>query len=102
MSSLEKVGQKKDFKDLALTAVQVGDKKICVARAGDTFYAFEDRCSHAQVLLSRGDLEQEEVVCPLHGARFSIATGQALTPPAVRPIQTYEVKIQGDDILVEL
>ena len=102
MSELVKLGQKKDFKDGAATAVQVGDKNICVARAGDIFYAFDDRCSHAQVMLSRGDIEQDEIVCPLHGARFSIKTGEAMTPPAVRAIQTYEVKVQGDEIFIGL
>ena len=102
MTDFVKIGQKKDFKDLAATNVTVGEKSICVARSGDIFYAFDDRCTHAQVMLSRGDLEQDEIVCPLHGARFSIKTGEALTPPAVRPVQTYDVKIQGDDVFVAL
>ncbi len=101
MSTLESVGKKGDFKDGTLTGVQVNGEALCVARAGETFYAFDDRCTHAHVMLSRGDLEENEVVCPLHGARFSIKTGEALTPPAVRPVRTYEVVVQGDDVFVK-
>lgn len=100
MSEFVKVGEKKDFKDLGATGVQVGDKSICVARSGETFYAFDDRCTHAHVILSRGEVEQDEIVCPLHGARFSLKTGEAMTPPAVRAVQTYEVKIEGNDVFV--
>ncbi len=102
MSEFIKVGKKADFKDLSLTGVEIEGAHICVARAGETFYSFDDVCSHAHALLSRGDLEDKEVVCPLHGARFSIETGEALTPPAVRPVRTHEVKINGDDVLIKL
>ena len=102
MSEMVKVGTKSAFKDGQLTGVQANGNLVCVARAGETFYAFEDRCSHAQVMLSRGDLEDGEVVCPLHGARFSVQTGEALTPPAVKPVKTYAVKVDGDDVLVEI
>ena len=102
MSELVRVGSKVDFKDGGLTAVRAGELGVCVARAGDTFYAFDDKCTHAQVLLSRGDLEGDEAVCPLHGARFSVKTGEALTPPAVRAVKTYEVKLEGDDVFVVL
>jgi 3-phenylpropionate/trans-cinnamate dioxygenase ferredoxin subunit len=102
MGELIKVGIKSDFKDGALTGVQINGHPVCVAHAAGTFYAFDDTCTHAQALLSRGDLEEMEVVCPLHGARFSIQTGEALTPPAVKPVKTYAVKIQGDDVFVEI
>ena len=102
MSEFIKAGTKTDFKDGGLTGVVLNDRAVCVARAGETFYAFDDKCTHAQVLLSRGDLEDGEVVCPLHGARFSPQTGEALTPPAVKPVITYEVKVDGDAVYVLL
>ena len=102
MSDFVKVGKKDLFKDQSLTAVDVDGDHVCVARAGETFYAFDDNCTHAHVMLSRGELEGNEVVCPLHGARFDVKTGEALTPPAVKPVRTHEVKIQGDDVLIKL
>lgn len=108
MSEFIKIGSKNDFKDGELTGVQLNEQAVCVARSGETFYAFEDKCSHAQVLLSRGHMEdsldgdEKEVVCPLHGARFSAKSGEALTPPAVRPVKTYEVKVEGENIFIAL
>lgn len=102
MSDFVKVGKKEDFKDQTLTGIEVKGEAVCVARVGDAFYAFEDTCSHAHAMLSRGDLEQDEVVCPLHGARFSVKTGEALTPPAVRPVPMHEVKLEGGDVFVKL
>lgn len=102
MSDFIKVGKLNDFKDGALTGIDVGGRAICVARAAGTLYAFDDLCTHAHAMLSRGDLEDGEAVCPLHGARFSIKSGEALTPPAARPVKTHEVKVQGDDVLVKI
>ncbi len=102
MNDFVSVGKKSNFKDAGLTGIEVNGVPVCVARAGDTFYAFDDRCTHAQVMLSRGDLEEREAVCPLHGARFSVETGQALTPPAVKPVRMHEVKLEGDDVFIRL
>jgi 3-phenylpropionate/trans-cinnamate dioxygenase ferredoxin subunit len=103
MSEFVKVGTKADFKDGTLTGVQVNGLAVCVAHAAGGFYAFADRCTHAEAMLSRGDLEDgEEVVCPLHGARFSIKTGAALTPPAVKPVKTFAVKVEGENVFVEI
>ena len=103
MTEFIKVGTKADFKDGMLTGIQVKGHPVCIAHAAGTFYAFDDTCTHAQALLSRGDLEDgAEAVCPLHGARFSITTGEALTPPAVKPVRTFAVKVEGEDIFVEV
>lgn len=102
MSDFIAVGKKAEFKDGGMTDKEISGQHICFARAGDTFYAFDDVCTHAHVMLSRGDLEGDEVVCPLHGARFSIKTGQALTPPAVKPVRTYEVKTEGEEVYVKI
>ncbi len=103
MSEFVKVGVKADFKEGMLTGIHVKDLPVCVAHAAGNFYAFDDTCTHAYALLSRGDLEEgAEAVCPLHGARFSIMTGEALTPPAVKPVKTYAVKVEGDEVFVEV
>jgi len=68
----------------------------------DGFYATDDTCTHAEASLCEGQIMGDQVSCPRHGARFDIKTGAALTLPAVTPVETYKVVIQGDDILVEV
>lgn len=68
---------------------------VAVFRAADgSCYAIEDCCSHQATPLSEGKVEELEVVCPLHGARFSLVTGQALTPPAYEPVATFPVRVE--------
>ncbi len=66
------------------------------------FYAVEVWCSHQRVSLINGDLEDYELMCPLHGACFDLRTGKHLSLPAVKPIASYPVKVEGDLILVEV
>lgn len=76
---------------------------ICVVRAGDRFFAVEDRCSHAEVLLSEGmvDLEDCTIECWKHGSAFSLLDGQPQSLPATMPIEVYGVRIDGDELVVE-
>jgi 3-phenylpropionate/trans-cinnamate dioxygenase ferredoxin subunit len=66
------------------------------------FYAVEVWCSHQKVSLMNGDLEDYELMCPLHGACFDIRTGKHLSLPAVKPIASYPVRVDGDTILIEV
>jgi 3-phenylpropionate/trans-cinnamate dioxygenase ferredoxin subunit len=66
------------------------------------FYAVEVWCSHQKVSLINGDLEDYELMCPLHGACFDLRTGKHLSLPAVKPIESYSVKVEGDKILVKV
>lgn len=102
MSDYVNVGKKSNFPTHEGKNVIVDGKEICIARSGDKFYAFDDRCTHAASRLSGGDVEGCEVLCPLHGARFSIETGEALTLPAVKGVQTHDVKVEGDSVFVKL
>jgi len=78
--------------------VQVG-----IFRHGDgKFYAVEVWCSHQKVSLINGDLEDYELMCPLHGACFDIRSGKHLSLPAVRPIESYPVKVEDGNILVKI
>src|ERR1700756_2259616 len=75
---------------------------IAVYRLDDGFYATEDTCSHAQASLSAGDIDLEEctVECPYHASLFDIRTGRVLSLPANRPLKTYPVKVEGNDVFV--
>lgn len=79
------------------TRVMVGDKPVAVVRVDDQIFAIEDRCSHADVALSEGEVDGCTLECWLHGSAFDLRTGEPLTPPAVRPVETYATRIVGDD-----
>lgn len=80
----------------------VEDRKIAVYRLEDGYYAIDDLCTHDGGPLAQGDVDGDQVICPRHGARFSIKTGAALTFPAITPVDTYPVRIEGEDLLVGL
>ncbi|HTX44346.1 MAG TPA: Rieske 2Fe-2S domain-containing protein, partial [Methanocella sp.] len=63
----------------------VDGKKVAVANVNGKFYAFEDHCSHRGGLLSKGLLEGNAVVCPLHGSQFDVTTGMKIYGPAPGP-----------------
>ena len=80
--------------------VEVGDEAIAVFNLDGEYYAIGDTCSHEEASLSEGDVFGDCVECPLHGAEFDITTGKNLTLPAVSPVPSYTVKLEGDAILV--
>jgi 3-phenylpropionate/trans-cinnamate dioxygenase ferredoxin subunit len=83
-------------------SVNIGDEPVCVARSEGKFYALRDVCSHAEIALSDGEIEDGTVECWLHGSRFELATGRPLGLPANRPVPTYPVRVDGDTVLVDL
>jgi 3-phenylpropionate/trans-cinnamate dioxygenase ferredoxin component len=76
--------------------------KLCVVHIGDDFYVIDDTCSHADYSLSEGDVWEDdlEIECPKHGSTFSLETGDPATLPATSPVRVYDVKIDGDDVVV--
>lgn len=82
--------------------VTVGDKSIGLYRVDGQIYAIEDICPHQFALLSSGYLEGDAIECPLHQALFHIPTGKCLLPPADRDLETYSIRLDGNDILVDL
>jgi 3-phenylpropionate/trans-cinnamate dioxygenase ferredoxin subunit len=80
----------------------VEDRQIAVYRLPDGYYAIDDICTHDGGPLAEGEVEGDQVICPRHGARFSIKTGAALTFPAITPVETYPVRVEGDELLVGL
>ena len=80
----------------------VGDKPVVLFNVGNQFYAIQDACSHDNSPLGDGDLEGYEVMCPRHGARFDIRSGQALSMPAVSPVISYPVRVVDGMIEIEI
>jgi 3-phenylpropionate/trans-cinnamate dioxygenase ferredoxin subunit len=97
-----KVGRVADVPSGGAEIFDVDDRRIAVYRLEDGFYAIDDICTHDGGPLAEGEVEGDQVICPRHGARFSIKTGAALTFPAVTPVESYPVKVEGDELLVGL
>lgn len=75
---------------------------IAVFRSGENFYALDDMCTHQEALLSRGWVEDDEVVCPLHTARFRLRDGLVTCFPASWPVRTHRVEIRDDQVWVRV
>lgn len=80
----------------------VNGKSIAVCNVDGTFYAIDDICTHDGGALDQGQLEGDQIECPRHGALFDVKTGRALTLPAVMPVKSYAVRVDGDEIKVEV
>ena len=100
--NLVKVANKADIPANSIKAVEVNGKKIAICQAGDSFYAVADSCSHSKVALHGGQITDDEIECPKHGARFDLKTGKAMCPPAVQPISTYPLEIRDDEIWINV
>jgi len=74
---------------------------VLVCNVAGAFYAVEDVCTHDGEPLDGGDLDGDRVICPRHGAAFDVTTGRALTLPAIAPLPTFDVRVDGDDIYVD-
>jgi 3-phenylpropionate/trans-cinnamate dioxygenase ferredoxin subunit len=82
--------------------VEVDGVPVAVIRAEGEVFALHDVCSHEEVPLSEGEIYDHTVECWLHGSCFDLRTGKPTGPPASKPVATYPVKIDGDDVLVGL
>ncbi len=85
-----------------LLSVEVAGEKICLANVEGEIYAVRDNCSHKDFPLSSGTLADTEIECSWHGARFDLETGRALCLPAIKPVRTYEVKIDAGEIYLAM
>ena len=75
------------------TTVDVDGVEVAVFNVDGDFYAIEDVCTHDYGTLTGGCLEGAQVVCPRHGARFDVRTGEALCPPAYEPVATMATRV---------
>jgi len=80
----------------------VAGRAVALYHLEDGFYATDAICSHAQAVLTDGQLRGGRVVCPLHGARFDVRSGRVLSPPAFRPLRTYPVQVEDGAVFVEI
>lgn len=93
-------GATADLNNGEAISIPVGRRMIAVVRSGDEYFAIEDVCTHDGAELTGGEVEGAEIICPRHGARFCLRTGQALSPPAYEPVRVFETKISDGRLWV--
>ena len=92
-----------DIKKGKAIRVKIGEEAIAIVRTkADQVYALNDKCSHGEISLSEGFVDNETIECWAHGAKFTLETGEALTLPAYEPVAKYEVIIDNGDIFLEI
>ena len=97
------IAELKDFADKEMLSVEFEGMRILLVKGEDgSISALEDCCSHADFRLSEGSIDDGEISCPAHGARFNIKTGKNLCLPAVKPVRTYGCEVFGDHVFVDL
>lgn len=82
--------------------VELGGVPVSLVLTEGEVFAIHDVCSHANVSLSEGEVEDCQIECWLHGSSFDLRTGKPSGLPATRPVPVYPVQIQGDDVLVSV
>ncbi|MER5353330.1 bifunctional 3-phenylpropionate/cinnamic acid dioxygenase ferredoxin subunit [Kitasatospora sp. NPDC002551] len=82
--------------------VDLNGVPVAVVRTDEGVFAINDICSHANVSLSEGEVEDCMIECWLHGSSFDLRTGKPSGLPATKPVAVYPVKIEGDDVLVSV
>ena len=93
-------GPAEDLRDGHAVSIAAGRHMIAVARSGGAYFAIEDICTHDGAELTGGAIEGTEIICPRHGARFCLRTGEALSPPAYEPVRVFATKIEGGHLWV--
>ena len=101
MSNMESVAKKADIPVGSGKTVQIDGKPVAIFNVEGSFYAIDDTCLHRGGALGEGTLEGSIVTCPRHGWQYDVKTGVNTTNPEVK-IKAYEVKIDGEDVLVSL
>jgi nitrite reductase/ring-hydroxylating ferredoxin subunit len=89
-----------DLQPGSVLRVEVAGRAIALYNLDGAFYATDEICTHAYASLAEGFVDGETIECPLHGATFSIKTGEALSAPATEALATYAVRVDGDELLV--
>jgi metal-sulfur cluster biosynthetic enzyme/nitrite reductase/ring-hydroxylating ferredoxin subunit len=102
MSEFVRVAKMTDLADPGRLLLEVEDRIVVLFRVGGELFCIDDVCTHDGGPLSDGQLDNQAVACPRHGAKFDIRTGKALTMPATVDTAAHEVRVAGDEIFVKL
>jgi 3-phenylpropionate/trans-cinnamate dioxygenase ferredoxin subunit len=95
-----RVAQITDVKEGTAKVFTVGEVRIALCNVEEKFYAIADICTHDGGPLGEGELDDCQIECPRHGARFDVRTGKALCLPAVINVPTYPVEVRDSEVFV--
>jgi len=95
-----KAAESKDIAPSSMKAVDVAGEKVCIINIEGNYHAIGNVCTHVGGPLDEGTLEGYKVECPWHGSKFDVRTGEPTKPPARQSVPAYEVKLEGNNILV--
>ena len=102
MSTWHRVAERGEIPSGQMRCFAVAGRRILVANIDGEYLATDDTCTHEDASLAGGVLREALVRCPLHGSRFDLRTGMPMEEPADEPLTCYRVRIDGDDVLVEI
>jgi nitrite reductase/ring-hydroxylating ferredoxin subunit len=85
-----------------LMYVEVDDEPVCLINLNGELHALNDTCTHEDASLADGEIDGDEIECPMHGGAFNILTGAPTSFPVVVPIEKYLVRIEGDDVQISV
>lgn len=91
-----------DLHDGELRAIEHEGLHLLISRVAGQYFVTDNLCSHGRVLLSKGKLRGQHIICPLHGARFDVTTGQCLSGPTQQPLKTYPTERSTGELTILL
>jgi nitrite reductase/ring-hydroxylating ferredoxin subunit len=102
MSEYIKVAKTSEISPGTAIYVEVQNNQIALFNLDGNFYAIGNTCTHRGGPLAEGFIAGDEVTCPWHGSIFKITTGEVVGPPASQNVPKYNLRVQGDDIEIEV
>ena len=97
-----KVGKLQDVPPGSAKVYELNGRPVAVCNVDGDLYAVDDVCTHDEGSLDQGELEGFEIECPRHGARFDVRSGEVTALPAVLPVDTFKLRVQGDDVEIDV
>ena len=97
-----RIGKLKEIPPGTAKVYEVRSRPIAVCNVDGKLYAIDDVCTHDGGSLDQGVLDEFEVECPRHGARFDVRSGDVTEGPAVLPVDTFPIRLEGDEIEVDV
>jgi 3-phenylpropionate/trans-cinnamate dioxygenase ferredoxin subunit len=100
MAEYTSVGKVEEFPEGEIKARRLNDEPVAIVNSQGNWYAFSNECTHTGAALSMGYVDNNVVICWLHNSVFDMNTGEKLEGPAFEPLTIYDIKIDGDDVLI--
>ena len=97
------VGKTSEIEEGKLVHITAGGKELVVTKLEGNYYAIDDICTHAGAELHEGELNNSELTCPWHGAKWDIKTGSLISfPQKLKPLQSHKISIENNTLFIEV